>query len=103
MTLMSFRGVKESGRIFAMPTYFFIAMMLLMIVLGFIQWATARWARLAWCRAPSPGRDAQGLAFAYLILRAFSSGTTALTGVEAISNGITAFKQPFRSRTRRQR
>ncbi|MHB0875420.1 MAG: APC family permease [Anaerolineae bacterium] len=95
MALVNLRGVKESGRVFALPTYFFIALMLLLIAVGFWQWAGGSLGTVGVVPGsehnPSP---LTGLAFGYVLLRAFSSGTTALTGVEAISNGITAFKQP---------
>ncbi len=91
--LVNLRGVRESGTAFAIPTYFFLTMMTLTIVLGFLRYATG-----ALGAVPSPPpletvetTQAIGL---FLILHAFANGTTALTGVEAISNGITAFKEP---------
>lgn len=95
ITLMNLRGVKESGRVFAVPTYWFISMILLLLAFGAVQAATGRLQPVQ--NVPGVehgGVPLTGLAFAFLILRAFSSGTTALTGVEAISNGITAFKAP---------
>jgi amino acid transporter len=95
MTYVNLRGVRESGLIFALPTYFFVGMMLIMIVSGFWQAATGTLGTAG----AVPGSDhatlpLTGFAFVFLLLRAFSSGTTALTGVEAISNGITAFQRP---------
>jgi amino acid transporter len=95
MALINLRGVKESGRIFALPAYFFIAMIVILIVTGLAKWAGGTLGTVG----AVPGSEHQvvsltGLAFVFLILRAFSSGTTALTGVEAISNGITAFREP---------
>ncbi|MCW5849577.1 MAG: APC family permease [Anaerolineae bacterium] len=95
MALVNLRGVKESGRIFALPTYYFITMMLLMIGAGFWQAVNGTLGVVG----EVPGAHLEtvsltGLALGLLILRAFSSGTTAVTGVEAISNGITAFKEP---------
>ena len=95
ITFVNLRGVKESGSIFAVPTYFFVAMMFLMLGTGFYQAFTGTLGTVG----EVPGAEHEvvnltGLAFTFLLLRAFSSGTTALTGVEAISNGITAFKQP---------
>ena len=91
--LINLRGVKESGAIFAIPTYFFVVMMYITVVVGL-----ARFAMGTLGVVPNPPtmetlHGAQALSL-FLILRAFSSGTTALTGVEAISNGIPAFKQP---------
>lgn len=95
ITYINLRGVKESGAIFALPTYFFLGMMFLLIGTGLWQ---ALYGTLRQVEAV-PGAlhetiSVTGLAFVFLLLRAFSSGTTAVTGVEAISNGITAFKQP---------
>jgi len=93
---MNLRGVRESGRLFAVPTYLFIIGVVVMISVGLGQ--TALGDRPV---AESAGYGIQpelsgltGLAFALLALRAFASGCTALTGVEAISNGVPAFKPP---------
>jgi amino acid transporter len=91
--LVNLRGVKESGAIFALPTYFFLGMMFLTVGVGLVQYLTGS---LGTVTDPPPMeqlRIAQGVSL-FIILRAFASGTTALTGVEAISNGITAFKEP---------
>jgi amino acid transporter len=91
--LVNLRGVKESGAAFALPTYFFIAMMFLTVGVGLFRYLTGT---LGSVENPPPMEmlhAAQGLSL-FLILRAFSSGTAALTGVEAISNGITAFREP---------
>ena len=95
MTLVNLRGVKESGQLFAIPTYFFLAMMLLTLGVGIIRHFTGGLPTITDVTAiehsATEGVQTLGL---FLILRAFSSGCTALTGIEAISNGITAFKQP---------
>lgn len=91
--IINLRGVKESGVTFAIPTYFFIGMMLLTLGIGFFKFFTGD---LGTVQNP-PEIEHLGLASgmsAFLILRAFASGTAALTGIEAISNGITAFKEP---------
>jgi amino acid transporter len=95
ITYVNLRGVKESGVIFAIPTYFFVTMMLLLIGSGFAQALTGELGVVG----EVPGAEHEvmpvaGIAFVFLLLRAFSSGTTALTGVEAISNGIPAFQPP---------
>ena len=90
MTLINMRGVKESGVVFAIPTYFFLVTMFLMLIVGFYQYFTGT---LATVTGLELHEGTQALT-ALLILRAFSSGCTALTGIEAISNGITAFKEP---------
>ncbi|MBI1802401.1 MAG: APC family permease [Chloroflexi bacterium] len=91
MAVVNLRGVKESGRIFALPTYFFLAMMGLTLGLGFFRWFTGSLPTVEGVRIATEANTALSL---FLILHAFSSGCTALTGVEAISNGITAFKDP---------
>lgn len=95
ITYMNLRGVKESGTVFAIPTYFFVLMMLLLIGSGLWQWFSGTLGLVGEVAgAEYHPQNVTGLAFGFLLLRAFSSGTTALTGVEAISNGITAFKEP---------
>ncbi len=89
ITGLNLRGLKESGTIFAIPTYGFLIAMMVMIVLGGIQVMRGDFV-------PYPESHLaaeQGLTL-FLILRAFASGSTALTGVEAISNGVPAFRKP---------
>ncbi|NMB87285.1 MAG: APC family permease [Chloroflexi bacterium] len=91
--VINLRGVKESGFTFAIPTYFFIVMMYATVLFGLLRMLTGT---LGVVQDPPPMEmlhALQPVSF-FLILRAFSSGTSALTGVEAISNGITAFKEP---------
>src|SRR4029450_6761232 len=91
VTVANLRGVKESGAIFAAPTYLFIASFLIMLGVGLFQYffGTGPTHPLA----PEIHGSITTLNF-FLILRAFSSGCAALTGVEAISNGIPAFEPP---------
>jgi len=91
--LINLRGVKESGTAFAIPTYFFIIMMFLTVGAGLIRFLTGSLGNVI---DPPITHLTETLApvTAFLILHAFANGTTALTGVEAISNGITAFKEP---------
>jgi amino acid transporter len=92
MTIVNLRGVKESGRVFAVPTYFFLGMMFLTLIVGGIRTATGTLPQITDVEAIHHGvLESLGV---FLVLRAFSSGCTALTGIEAISNGITAFKEP---------
>ena len=92
MTLINLRGVKESGRIFAVPTYFFLGIMFTALGVGLVRFATGTLEPVTAVDAiHHQVLEPLGL---FLILRAFSSGCTALTGIEAISNGITAFKEP---------
>lgn len=92
MTLVNLRGVKESGTIFAIPTYFFLATMLLTLSVGMVRYFTGTLGVVTGVEMIETG-TMQALTL-FLILRAFSSGSAALTGIEAISNGITAFKEP---------
>ncbi|NOT02966.1 MAG: APC family permease [Anaerolineales bacterium] len=91
--LMNLRGVKESGTAFAIPTYFFVALMFTAVGTGLFRLFVTN--SLGTVIDP-PELLAHGVSAItpFLILHAFASGTTALTGVEAISNGITAFKEP---------
>ena len=89
---MNLRGVKESGVVFAVPTYGFV-----LCILGIVAWGFVRY--FGGSAAPAPHHDVQApsiasWAGAWLFARAFSAGCTALTGVEAISNGVSAFREP---------
>ncbi|MFN2451005.1 MAG: APC family permease [Candidatus Dormibacteria bacterium] len=90
--LGNLRGIKESGSIFAAPTYLFIASMFLMI--GTLAVRGITHSLVPHGTAPFPARDALQNAGIFLVLRAFASGCTALTGVEAISDGVPAFHAP---------
>ncbi len=95
ITFLNLRGVRESGTAFAIPTYAFMASIFLMV-----GWAIVRLVSGTELRAESADytliaeNTFTGLALVYLVARAFTSGTTALTGVEAISNGVPAFQPP---------
>ncbi|MEV7803365.1 APC family permease [Microbispora sp. NPDC088329] len=97
LTIMNLRGLRESGVAFAVPTYAFM-----IAVIGMVVWGLFRLVVLGNdLRAPTAdyriiGEQANlaGFAMAFLVLRAFSSGCAALTGVEAISNGVPAFRKP---------
>ena len=105
MTIANLRGLKESGAVFAPPTYLYILMLLLLIGVGFYRIFVQHVGPIP-LESLSP--DAQALAqgtqalSVLLLLRAFSSGAVALSGVEAVSNGVPAFRRP-ESRTRRRR
>lgn len=92
--LINLRGVKESGSAFAIPTYFFVVIMFIAVGTGFFRLLVT--GTLGVVTDPPEMELIDGLAkiTPFIILHAFASGTTALTGVEAISNGITAFKEP---------
>jgi amino acid transporter len=95
IAVLNLRGVRESGTAFAIPTYCFVAIVVVMITWGGIRLALGEHLRAETAGYPvrSTGEFA-GLALVFLLLRAFSSGCTALTGVEAISNGVPAFRKP---------
>jgi amino acid transporter len=90
LTLANLRGVREAGRLFAVPTYGFVAIVLAMLAVGFVRCLTG-------CPVAETADlplEAQTSLSLFLILRAFSSGSTALTGVEAIADGVQAFRRP---------
>lgn len=91
ITVINLRGVRESGFVFALPTYLFIAAYLVMIALGIGKCAVGTCPTASVPHALPAGT---GLVTFFVLLRAFSSGAAALTGVEAISNGVSAFRHP---------
>ncbi|MBI4491616.1 MAG: APC family permease [Chloroflexi bacterium] len=91
ITLVNLRGVRESGTIFALPTYLFIGMAFLMVGLGLARLATEGPADLSAAAGHLPVQEPLTL---FLVLRAFASGNAALTGTEAISDGVPAFQPP---------
>jgi len=96
LAAVNLRGVRESGRAFALPTYLFVAGVLALIAVGFGQtvFGDPPVAESAGLQVRPEQVGLSGLALTLLALRAFSSGCTALTGVEAISNGVPAFRRP---------
>lgn len=94
ITLVNLRGVRESGAAFAIPSYFFIVVMFLTIGTGLVRTLTGALGTVVNPPTIEHFGEAVSGVTAFLLLHAFSSGTAALTGVEAISNGITAFKEP---------
>ena len=90
--LVNLRGVRESGKVFAVPTYMFIGALLLLLGAGVYQFMVGRMSPVTpQSVITQAGVESVSL---FLLLRAFSSGCTALTGVEVISNGVTAFRPP---------
>ena len=90
--LMNLRGVKESGRAFALLVYFFIGMMVINVVAGLVRLMDGTLEIVG--DTPVPTFEVAAAITPFLLMHAFANGTTAMTGVEAISNGITAFKEP---------
>jgi amino acid transporter len=93
LAIVNLRGVQETGGIFLLPTYLFIACLLAMIAIGVVKALIAGGHPIPVVAPPRLKNTAQA-ASAWLLLRAFSSGCTAMTGVEAVSNGVMAFKEP---------
>jgi amino acid transporter len=100
LMLVNLRGVRESGIAFSVPTYVFIVVMLALIAVGTYRgWTAGDLAVEQASTTASATMERQtaipvGFAFTFLILRAFAEGCVAMTGTEAISNGVGAFKQP---------
>jgi amino acid transporter len=93
LAIGNLRGIRESGRIFAAPTYFFIGSMLLVIGVGAWRYFTGSLMPAA-APAAATTTTATGVLTTFAILTAFSNGCTAMTGVEAVSNGVPAFRPP---------
>jgi len=91
--VINLRGVRESGAALSIPTYFFVFIMYGLVITGFIRFFTGTLGAVLDPPEIEIISGLQPITF-FLILRAFSNGTSAVTGVEAISNGITAFKEP---------
>ena len=91
--LVNLRGVKESGVAFAVPTYYFVIAMFLTVGIGLVRWATGSLGTVVAPPELEIALTAQ-VVTPFLLLHALANGTSALTGIEAISNGITAFKEP---------
>ncbi len=97
ITALNLRGIRESGSAFAIPVYAFIISMFVMIVTGLVRaalGATMNSESAGFTFATTATTSVTGLAFVFLLAKSFSSGSAALTGVEAISNGVPAFKKP---------
>ncbi|HEY3437673.1 MAG TPA: amino acid permease, partial [Actinotalea sp.] len=95
LALANLRGLKESGRAFAVPTYGFVAIVFAMIAIGLVRTVAggppvAESAGVSFASSNAPG----GLLLVAVVLRSFASGCTALTGVEAVSNGVPNFRKP---------
>jgi amino acid transporter len=93
ITIVNLRGVRETGTLFMIPTYLFIGTILITIAIGIAK-TIAAGGHPSPIVAPPPMHAATATVGIWLLLKAFSSGCTAMTGVEAVSNGVTAFKEP---------
>jgi amino acid transporter len=93
ITVINLRGVQETGGVFLLPTYVFISCLLGLIIIGFFKTLAAGGHPVPVVTPPRL-TGVTGSISAWLILRSFSSGCTAMTGVEAVSNGVMAFREP---------
>jgi amino acid transporter len=93
ITLANLRGVRESGTLFAIPTYSFVLAIFVLLATGLVRCVTGECPQAVPPEHPVALGTASSVGL-FMILRAFSSGSTALTGVEAISNGVPAFRRP---------
>src|SRR5437763_11953865 len=91
IVLANLRGVRESGLLFALPTYLFVTAVGVLVIVGAVELATGHAHRAV---VPDALPAGTGTITLFVLLRAFSSGSTALTGVEAIANGVNAFRRP---------
>ena len=93
ITIINFRGVRDAGLAFALPTYLFVGTLLITIVAGVIRVLLSGGHPTAVAALPPPPPITQAVTY-WLLLKVFASGCTALTGVEAVSNGVKAFREP---------
>ncbi len=100
LTLVNMRGMRETGGIFLIPTYLFLATLLVVIGVGVVR-AVLTGGHPAPVVAPPALPPVAAAVSAWLLLKVFSSGCTAMTGVEAVSNGVMAFRQPTTKNARR--
>ncbi|WP_250228524.1 APC family permease [Anaeropeptidivorans aminofermentans] len=94
VTLMNLRGVRESAKIFGAPTYGFIVIMMILIITGFIRFITGTLDPIKYTGVPDFNGGLSESLLILLLLKAFSSGCSALTGIEAVSNAVPSFKDP---------
>jgi amino acid transporter len=100
LTMVNLRGVRETGGLFLLPTYLFIGCLLTAIATGLVKTLAAGGHPGPVVPPPSPA-PATAAVGVWLLLRAFASGCTAMTGVEAVSNGVLAFREPASIHARR--
>jgi amino acid transporter len=100
LTLVNLRGTREAGVIFAVPTYLFVGTLLIVVCLGLVRVIETGGQPTPLVPPPPIGKAQETLGL-WLLLRAFASGCAAMTGVEAVSNGMTAFKKPAELHARR--
>ena len=100
VTLVNLRGVRETGIVFLVPTYLFVGTLLIAIAIGLVR-TLAGGGHPVPVVTPPPAQPAVAAVGLWLLLKAFASGCTAMTGVEAVSNGVKAFREPTAANARR--
>ncbi len=93
ITILNLRGVREAGAAFAVPTYLFVGTILITIVVGIFRVLISKGHPIPVVPLPAPPPTTEAVTY-WLLLKVFASGCTALTGVEAVSNGVKAFREP---------
>jgi amino acid transporter len=91
LTVGNLRGIRESGRIFAVPTYFFVVSVIVLLAAGLFRYLSGSIVPVSMPLPPEAGHQPLTT---FLLLTAFANGCTAMTGVEAVSNGVPAFRPP---------
>ncbi|HTZ74382.1 MAG TPA: APC family permease [Candidatus Aquilonibacter sp.] len=94
ITIVNLRGVREAGVVFMLPTYLFVGTLLITIVIGAVKTVLAHGHPIAVIAPPQAPPALLTVASTWLLLQVFSNGCTAMTGVEAVSNGVRAFREP---------
>jgi amino acid transporter len=100
LTLINMRGVKDTGSVFLLPTYLFLGTLLLVLIVGAIRALAAGGHPVALVAPPRLPAGTSMLSL-WLLLKVFASGCTAMTGVEAVSNGVNAFREPTQKNAKR--
>jgi amino acid transporter len=94
ITIVNLRGVREAGAVFMVPTYAFLGSLLIAIIIGVTKTVLAGGHPIAVVAPPASTLPVTSVVSAWLLLQVFSNGCTAMTGVEAVSNGVRAFREP---------
>lgn len=94
ITIVNLRGLREAGTVFMIPTYLFLGTLLLSILIGVVKTMLAGGHPVATIAPPAAASPVVAAARAWMLLQVFSNGCTAMTGVEAVSNGVRAFREP---------
>ncbi len=93
ITLMNLRGIREASKVFGLPTYIFIGSMAILIICGVFKMVSGTLNPISYAEPILPAETVKGIGI-LILLRAFSSGCSAMTGVEAVSNAVPSFKDP---------